>query len=351
MNTPLISVIVPVFNVEKYLSRCVQSILHQTYTNLEILLIDDGSIDHSGEICDHFALQDNRVKVIHKKNGGLSDARNVGLTTASGSYISFIDSDDFIHKDMLHIMIDTSIHHQSDVVEVGYREVFNDQNALTDQISNTPNDVTSYETKNAVVNCLLNHHSIINVWNKLYKKELWDHIRFPVGKFYEDYFVTYKIINSVNKVVEINQEMYFYFQRKDSIMGSSFSLQKFENHFEANLKMMNYIADHHSELLPLASIRYYETAIVFLFDLLDKKKGIANYRVIASRARKELLNSRRYINNSTEFKKLCRTYLNDHFEEFMRRRKRVIRNLRLLKQSNWSFYVIKNLRAAFSKKT
>lgn len=118
---PLISVIIPVFNVERYLKRCLDSVINQTYKKLEIILVNDGSTDKSGEICDSYASIDKRVKVIHKKNGGLSDARNVGLLEATGDFVSFIDSDDFIHKDMYKIMYSLMTEKKGDIVEVGYQ--------------------------------------------------------------------------------------------------------------------------------------------------------------------------------------------------------------------------------------
>ena len=183
MQTPLISVIVPVYNVEPYLRRCVDSILRQTYRNLEILLVDDGSTDRSGTICDACAQQDTRVKVIHQKNGGLSAARNCGLETARGEYISFVDSDDLINDRMIETLYRDLAGQGADISAVGYR-MFENQEELRPEEITAP--VQCMTGKEALRRILVSEEIGDFAWNKLYKKILFQTIRYPEGRVFED---------------------------------------------------------------------------------------------------------------------------------------------------------------------
>ena len=214
-----ISVIVPVYKVEKYLNRCVDSIIKQTYKNLEIILVDDGSPDRCPEICDEYAKQDNRVKVIHKKNGGLSEARNFGIDVATGEYIAFVDSDDYINEKMYDIFISELESNNSDIV-IGNFKSFDDNSNIKNK------NIETYKVENltnleALKNMCTGGGTIYTVaWNKLYKKALFDEIRYPVGKIHEDEFITYKLIYNSSKITYLDTELYYYYQRADSIMGS-----------------------------------------------------------------------------------------------------------------------------------
>jgi len=221
---PKISIIVPVYNVEKYIHRCIDSILHQTFKDFELILVDDGSLDNSGKICDEYAKEDDRIKVIHKENGGLSDARNVGLDIAQGEYIAFVDSDDWIEKDMYSILYENIRKYNADISICKMRKIFD---------STVDNNIT---TNNCIIlnneeafDCLFNNkYYASHACDKLYKKSLFDGIRYPVGKLYEDMFTTYRLFEKANKVVFSDYIGYNYFQRKDGIVNSKFRPEKLD---------------------------------------------------------------------------------------------------------------------------
>ncbi|MCR5636948.1 MAG: glycosyltransferase [Clostridiales bacterium] len=236
----LISVIVPIYNVEEYLDSCVKSILLQTYKNLEIILVDDGSPDKCGAMCDNYAEIDDRIKVIHKTNGGLSDARNAGLAICTGDYISFIDSDDHIHPEFYSILINTIKEHNCDIAECDVKKVF--LNEKTSNIIPDNHDTSVYGTEDAL--CMLVNDNIIyqHVWNKLYKRSVVDNIIFNVGKTNEDEFWTYQIIGNSTKIAHCFVPLYYYTQRKGSIMGSGYSLKRLDA-LEAYQKRQEYLRE------------------------------------------------------------------------------------------------------------
>lgn len=224
MNS-LISIVVPIYNVEKYLSRSIDSIINQTYKNLEIILVDDGSPDNCPKICDEYANHDSRIKVIHKENGGLSDARNAGMKAAMGEYILFVDSDDWIKPRMIEDMHCRIIEDNSDLVSSGVVWVNED----------------GVEIRNATVseNCVLNTEQamaeLINdrklkqhVWNKLYKADLIKNIPFDKGKYHEDVFWSYKVIGEAKRISIEKNSYYFYVQRSESIMGEKYSAKRLD---------------------------------------------------------------------------------------------------------------------------
>lgn len=217
----LISVIVPIYKVEKYLKRCVDSIINQTYKNLEIILVDDGSPDGCGSICDEYAEKDSRVRVIHKENGGLSDARNAGLDIAAGEYIGFVDSDDYIAPEMYEVMLGRLTETGADTAVCNclctgdmddYREQFNRSEAMKDCVLNRDAALEKLTEKYGWV--------YVTAWNKLYKKRIFDNIRFPKGKIHEDEFIIHRVIGESGKIACINQRLYYYFQRRGSIMSA-----------------------------------------------------------------------------------------------------------------------------------
>lgn len=215
----LISVIVPVYNVEKYLARCVESIRKQTYSNLEIILVDDGSPDACPQMCDQFASDDSRIKVIHKPNGGLSDARNAGIEAASGAYIGFVDSDDYIHPQMyMELWKGLKAEEGADIAVCGVKKVFDDGGDIPDHPDNRVRVYSGREAVENIFNASLYLQSVV-AWNKLYKRELFDEVRYPAGKLHEDEFTTYELFYKSDKVVYNTGIYYYYYQRADSIMG------------------------------------------------------------------------------------------------------------------------------------
>lgn len=216
-----ISVIVPVYQVEAYLERCIDSILKQTYQNLEIILVDDGSTDRCPEICDKYAKKDPRIKVIHKENGGLSSARNAGLDVAEGNLIAFIDSDDYIEAEMIEQLYCALSENQADMAVCSLRYVEENHSKSRTQPMRTVEyecmDQWSYWEK--VVGS--DNSRFVVAWNKLYTKKLWEGLRYPVGRLNEDEFVLHDIISQCSKIVSVSYVGYNYVQRRGSIVAQS----------------------------------------------------------------------------------------------------------------------------------
>lgn len=221
MHTPLISIIVPVYKVEPYLRRCLDSIVNQTYTNLEIILVDDGSPDNCPQICDEYAAKDNRIVVMHKENGGLSDARNAGLDICKGEYISFVDSDDWIIQNYIEILLSLCIKEKADIA-IGMHKKEGLLNKSLDSTACT--NYVIMDSKQALKQ-LFNENALTFTvsWGKLYKKELWDQLRFPPKKLYEDAYIRHRLYDKSSIICFLKEPIYFYTQRPDSIMGQTTS--------------------------------------------------------------------------------------------------------------------------------
>lgn len=214
MDSPLISIIVPIYKVEAYLSRCIDSILKQSYRHLEIILVDDGSPDNCPQICDNYAEKDSRIRVVHKKNGGLSDARNAGLDIANGEFISFIDSDDYIHPEMISTLFELLKSNDADISVCNFTPF----TGTVSPSSKAP-VIHTLSGKDAAKRLYQSQYATQTVvaWDKLYKRSLFDHLRFEVGKFNEDEFFSYKALYAANKVTFTSQELYYYFIRTTGI--------------------------------------------------------------------------------------------------------------------------------------
>lgn len=225
----LVTVIVPVYNVKNYIKRCLQSIIDQTYRNLEIILVDDGSSDGSNSICKYFSTKDNRIKIYRTENLGLSHARNIGLDNANGDYIIFVDSDDYISKDMISIMMHKA--EDADLVICNYNKILDDDNTETIQdkkvLINNEWDFkefwVNYYKGNLTAFCCV-------AWNKLYKKRLFNNVRYPLNKIHEDEYIINEIVSRCNRIKVINDSLYYYVQRPNSIMHSRYkgNLEKAE---------------------------------------------------------------------------------------------------------------------------
>lgn len=222
---PTISVIVPVYKVEPYLRKCVDSILGQTFRDFELILVDDGSPDGCPEICDKYAEKDSRVKVIHKENGGLSSARNAGLDVAKGEYIAFVDSDDWINPEMLEIMQNRMQQHHADVAICGVESVYEDDgkivhHPLTDAVLSRDDMVDKLATQAwyYIIAC-----------NKLYCKKIFEELRYPEGYIHEDAAIIHRIIGLCKCVVTVEQPFYNYRQTGNSIMRSELNIRRTDN--------------------------------------------------------------------------------------------------------------------------
>ena len=222
---PEISIIVPVYKVEKYLDRCVESILSQTFNNFELILVDDGSPDKCPEMCDDWAKKDKRIRVIHKSNGGLSSARNAGLDIIEGDYVCFVDSDDWVTSDMCEYFFYLAQKYSADIIstlpircsEAVEIKPFDERIELLNS--------KEFIKRVLKVNTRVTEHY---AWGKLYRSELWNSIRFPEGLIAEDVLSTFEVTLKANKIIRSNQNKYFYYQNSEGITGSGFTIKEFD---------------------------------------------------------------------------------------------------------------------------
>lgn len=250
-----ISVIVPVYNVEDYLPKCIESIMKQTYKNLEIILVDDGSKDGSSKICDEFKLKDDRIVVIHKENGGLSEARNSGMKAATGQYIAFIDSDDYIREDMLEILLDRIIRDSSDMAFCNFLYV-NEQGEIIPERNEYYPVVDGVFSAGEIYNQTAQEHfaPYTASTNKLYKSYLLKEIYFPVGKTVEDAFIAHIIVGRCQRISGVSLPLYYYVQRNNSIMNKSFNISRLDG-VEAFGQRAIYAMEHDALSLGVFSVR------------------------------------------------------------------------------------------------
>lgn len=222
VSNPLISIIIPAYNVEEYISKCIDSILNQTYKNLEIILVDDGSIDKSGKICDFYKEKDNRIKVIHKENGGLSDARNTGIRESTGKYISFIDSDDYVDNTYIEELYNLILNDNVDMAITSHKIIGSKIKAKYKRSKFT-------ETKEKILDKMLYDEDVdVSAWGKLYNKKLFDNVEFPKGRLYEDTATFYKLVDKCDYISVNNIPTYNYVIRSNSISQNSFSIKKLD---------------------------------------------------------------------------------------------------------------------------
>lgn len=215
----LISIIVPVYNVEQYLDACLMSILKQTYNNIEIILVDDGSTDRSGKKCDEYAEKDSRIKVIHKENGGLSDARNKGISVSNGSYIMFLDSDDIVSSNIVDYLYRVHEETLADIVICDSVHCYPDKKIIFEE----ENQRTIFKPEEAIAEMLYQRSFLVSAWGKLFRRDVFDDILFPYGMLFEDSAVMYKIFDHANKIAYGNARLYGYMHREGSITTKKFS--------------------------------------------------------------------------------------------------------------------------------
>lgn len=255
----LISIIVPVYNAEKYLDQCIESIINQTYKELEIFLIEDGSPDNCGSICDSWAKKDARIKVFHVDNGGSARARNIGLLHAKGKYIGFVDADDFLIPSMYEILYQLATNSSAEITECGYYKVTPDvmHNSLNNLEVKT---IRSFNTEEALLENVRDTAVQQVVWNKLYLKRVIGNTFFTEGKYIDDEFWTYKIIGSAKKIVSTTEKLYCYRQQEASVMHQSFSLKRMDA-LEAKLQRLKYIEEGFPSIVSEAKCNLYFTCI------------------------------------------------------------------------------------------
>lgn len=224
-NTPLISVIVPVYNTAKYLSACLDSVIHQTYQNLEIILINDGSTDNSSSIIQDYVKKDSRIKVINQKNQGLSGARNQGLKKATGDYVTFVDSDDKIAPTMLANLISALQKTHSDIAVCSFQEIYPNGKVVH---FNHNYLAQTYDTASALKAMLKEQGFMVSATMKLFPTQYFKDVKFPIGKLHEDVGTTFKLIMKASKVTFIPEELYLYIHHDDSIISQEFDNRKFD---------------------------------------------------------------------------------------------------------------------------
>lgn len=288
----LISVIIPVYNVENYLERCIDSIINQTYDNLEIILIDDGSNDNSGLICDQYAKKDNRITVIHNSNQGLSKTRNNGLDLAKGTYIAFMDSDDYIEKNFIKDTYKMIIENNVDLAITKLKVDYENKIPKLNQSSG----YRIIDSKSALEEMLYTELYYISACGKLYKKSLFDGIKFPNNQLFEDVNTIYKLINKAKKVCCTDNEYYIYYVRKNSITTKEFNEKQLDL-IKATDEMVEDIVNIYPDLEKAGKRRKVYSRISTLCRVVSSNK-------INKKIEKELVT---YIKENKEVKKYKRT--------------------------------------------
>ena len=293
--TDLISIIVPIYNVKRYLRRCIDSITNQKYKNIEIILVDDGSVDGCGEICDSYKKNDNRIFVIHKKNGGLSDARNIGLQKARGKYIAFVDSDDYISPFYIDLLYNNLISTNSDIAccdfynfteaeDVKYYE----ENEYTKKMFEK--NIYVANKIDALEKMMYRDRFRNSACAKLFKRELFDHISFPTGKLCEDLGIMYKLFDLSSRICISNYKFYYYMQRDKSIIHSSFNIRRMDG-LDFAIEQTNFIIKRYSKIKKAAYNREFMESIYILIKIPLLKK----YRSQIKRIKESIKKTRKTI--------------------------------------------------------
>lgn len=313
MPNELISIIVPVYNVQSYIKKSVNSILKQSYRNLEIILVDDGSTDESGKICDFLKKMDPRVKVIHRINGGLSAARNSGIDVSTGSYIVFIDSDDYIEKKFVEKLYQSMKKNKADIAVCGYKRISENGTIL---FENKPVEELNLSIRKAIQYILQDKEIKNYAWNKMYKKELFLDIRYPVGENYEDVATTYKVFLKAQSVSIVNDCLYYYRIREGSIVSDEKdyygNLQLFRNKRQQIEELSNIYEDAldygYSNLIMCYINAFSAGAKCFGIKRLEEMKECEEYLRLVSnpQRRKKLSNLQR-----------IKLYMTEHFPKVL----------------------------------
>lgn len=316
MNGVQVTVIVPVFNVKKYLSECLDSILAQTFQNIELILIDDGSTDGSQIICDEYARKDSRITVIHKENGGVSDARNVGISRAKGDYICFVDSDDIVAPTYIQVLYETAIKDGVGIVMCNYH-VFKDGEAIPSDIATKQHEklvITEKEMEDESFSAENTVKLVIPI-NKIYKKSLFDKVKYPSGKIHEDAYVYHRLLNEVKQVILVPDVLYYYRKRADSITNSRFTTKELEDSMGAVIDRIDFYKEQGNQRLVDIAIDGY---LYFLWRNIDimKKDDIKDYKVLIKPYIKIFREKIRLLKVSKDYplKKLLKMYYIAYFK-------------------------------------
>ena len=250
---PLVSIIIPVYNVEKYLDKCITSVVNQTYQKLEIILIDDGSPDNCPALCDQWQAKDNRIKVIHQQNGGLSVARNEGLKLATGEFIGFVDSDDWIESEMYETLLTVLLETDADIAVCKFQS--ETERSKVTRIKQSSSVRKQYSSEEAL-SMLLQGHIASAVWNKIYRRGILSNISFPNSKICEDHLWTPMVIGNARLIVCVNHSFYHYIQRPDSLFrNAKLAVKRGLDRIELSKQRTNYIRKNYPSLARIANIK------------------------------------------------------------------------------------------------
>lgn len=303
MEKEKISIVVPVYKVEKYLDQCISSLVNQSYHNIEIILVDDGSPDNCPQICEDWKKKDSRIMVIHKKNGGLSDARNVGLCSATGELICFVDSDDFVEKDYIKKLYSALRENKADIAQCGIKKI-NNNFEIIDQIHYSENGI---KTTEEMIFDSFNSNKIDNIvaWNRLYRKKIFDNILFPVGKIHEDQYTTYKLFYKVENVAIVSDCLYNYRIVDNSIMNSRYNIKRLDI-LSALEEKIEFFKNKKEEEF------FYLTIIVYMHALRENYFNLRRYIDNSKDLQKEIL--KKYKKNYQMLKKYSKLNLKDKFK-------------------------------------
>lgn len=258
-----VSVVVPIYNVEKYLIRCVESIINQSYKNLQVILVDDGSTDSCPQICDEYLEKDKRIEVIHKANGGLSEARNFGIDKATGDYITFVDSDDFINDKFIEYLLKLLNENNADIACCSFQRFSNEN-----EVNRTENKirVEQFNGIEAIENLCYQKEIKNSACAKIYRRKLFEDVCYPVGKLYEDLGTTYKLLFKAKKVVWSQKEYYYYFYRPDSIMNYKFSIKNMDR-INLSKELLDFVEVNIPEIKDAAIARFFISNIQVLREI------------------------------------------------------------------------------------
>ena len=272
---PIISIIVPIYNVGKYLPRCIESILNQTFNNFELILVNDGSTDNSGVVCDDYAKKDTRIKIVHKSNGGVSSARNAGLYVAKGEYIGFVDPDDYIDKNMYEKLYRLCIDNNSDIAICRFNREINGKiqnKESTEEII----ELNNMEAMNELFKGNLYRFSLCN---KLFSKKCFNDVLFPEERIHEDLSTTYKLFANSKKAVYINYCGYIYVRRENSILTSTYNEKRLQA-FIAWDEIIEFIDKNYYEIIEqvIATFTYWcVDNILYILNQVNNSKKKNNY--------------------------------------------------------------------------
>lgn len=270
----LVSVIIPVYNVEKFVKKSILSVINQTYQNVEIVVVNDGSTDNSGKICHELEKKDNRVKVYDKENGGLSSARNYGLAHANGEYIMFLDSDDMLTLNAVETLL-TFIQKSKADMCIGKGITINESDNIKPEVMKKCTHTKSFSKYEAIENALYELNFSMSATMKLYKRNILNNISFPIGKTYEDLFTTYKVFFNCTKIIFTDFYVYYYTLRYGSIISNLNPLNNID-FYEAAYEIQKYITTNYPQILKAANYKLFSAAIELFVKYPQSEKQLSN---------------------------------------------------------------------------